>query len=67
MEEDNIMVCWKEIVIFVGAHMIEFAWDISLEKKIQTILEAMEIFGSRMRSQERAIVAMKQGVQLEED
>ena len=50
---------WKEIVVVVGAHMIEFAWDISLERRIQTILEGMEIFGSRMMAKARAIVAMK--------
>ena len=59
MEEDNLMVHWKEIVVVVDAQVVEFAWDISLEKKIQTILEAMEIFGSRMRAKERVTATMK--------
>lgn len=53
------MVYWKEIAIVFGAHMIEFARDMSLEKMIQMILEAMEIFGSRMRAKERAITAIR--------
>ena len=59
MEEDDIMVYWKGIVVFVGAHMIGFAWDISLEIRIQAILEDMEISGSWMRAKERAIASMK--------
>ena len=59
MQEDKLMVNWKEIEVVVGAHMIEFSWDIALEIRIQTILEAMEIYGSRMRAKERATVAMK--------
>ena len=63
MEEDNLMVHWKEFVVVVGAHMIEFAWEIALERRIQTILEAMEISDSRMRAKARAkegsIVDMK--------
>ena len=54
-------------MIVVGAHMIEFAWEISLEKKIQTILEAMEIFGSRMRAKERVIAAIRWGIESKED
>ena len=54
-------------MIFVGAHMIEFAWEISLEKNIQTILEAMEIFGLRMRAKERAIAAIRWGIESKED
>jgi len=61
------MVYWKEIVIVVGAHMIEFSWRISLEKKIQTILEAMERFGSRMRAKERTIVAIRLGIESKEE
>ena len=53
------MVHWKEIVVVFGAHMIEFAWEISLEIRIQTILEAMEISDSRMRAKERAIMTMQ--------
>lgn len=59
MEEDNLMVHWKEIVVVFGAHMIEFAWDISLETRIQMILEAMVISGSRMRAKERTTTIMK--------
>ena len=61
------MVIWKYIVLVVGAHMIEFAWEISLEIRIQTILEAMEISGSRMRAKERGTASMKKYIQLEED
>ena len=67
MEEDNLMVHWKEIVVVFGAHMIEFAWEISLERKIQMILEAMEISGLRITAKERTTAAMKQDIQLEED
>ena len=59
MDNDNLMVYWKEIVVVVGAHMIEFAWDISLERKIQTILEAMGISHSKKWAKERATVSMK--------
>ena len=61
------MVYWKAIVVVVGAHMIEFAWEIALEISIQTILEAMEISGLRMRAKERATATMKQDIRLEED
>ena len=67
MEEDNLMVHWKEIVVVFGDNMIEFAWEISLEIRIQKILEAMEIFGLRMRAKARATASMKQDIQLEED
>jgi len=42
-------------MVVVGAHMIKFSWEIALEIRIQMILEAMEISGSRMR----AIVTMQ--------
>ena len=61
------MVHWKEIVVVFGAHMIEFSWEISLERRIQTILEVMEISGLRMRAKSRGIVAMKLDIPLEED
>ena len=67
MEEDNLMMHWKEIVVVFGAHMIEFSWDIFPERRIQTILEAMEVSGSRMRAKERETAAMKQDIQLDED
>ena len=54
-------------MVVVGAHMIEFAWEIALEIRIQTILEAMDISGSRMRAKERATLSMKLDIQLEED
>ena len=54
-------------MLVIGAHMTEFLWDISLEIRIQTILEAMEIYRSRMRAKERATTAMKLDIQLEED
>ena len=53
------MVNWKEIVAIVGAHMIEFAWEISIEIRIQNILEAMVISGSRIREKETATLTMK--------
>jgi len=59
MGEDNLVVHWKEIVVVFCAHMIEFAWEIVVEIRIQMILEAMVISGSRMRVKERATVAMK--------
>ena len=59
MEEDKLMVHWKEIEFVFCVHMIEFAWYISLERGIQKILEAMEIFGSRMRAKARATASMK--------
>ena len=59
MDEDNLMVHWKEIMVVIGAHMIEFSWEISLEIRIQTILDAMEISSLRMRAKVRATVAMK--------
>jgi len=59
MEEDNLMVHWKEIVVVVGAHMTEFSLEISLEIRTQAILEAMVISGSRMRAKERATTTMK--------
>ena len=63
MEEDNLMVYWKEIVVIVDAHMIEFAWEISLEIRIRIIIEAMEISGLRMKTKEREKVAMKLDIQ----
>ena len=59
MEEDKIRVYWKEIVIVVGSHMIEFAWEISLKIRIQKILEATVISGSGMRAKEKATTTMK--------
>ena len=67
MEEDKLMVHWKEIVVFVSAHMIEFSWDISLEVRIQMILEAMEISSSRRRAKETTTATMMYDIQLEED
>ena len=46
-------------MVVVGAHMIEIAWEISPERRIQMILEAMEISGSRMRAKARATTATK--------
>ena len=49
------MMHWKETMVVVDARVIEFAWDISLERKIQMILEAMDISRSRMRAKERPL------------
>ena len=67
MEGDNLMVHWKEIVAIVGAQVIEFSWEIYLERRIQMILEAKEIFWLRMRAKERATTTMKQDIRLEGD
>ena len=58
MKDENLMAHWMEIVIIV-----DFAWKTSLGKRFQT----MGIYDSKRRAKERAIVAMKLDIQLEED
>ena len=45
------------------AQVMDFAWGISIEKRLQTILEVVGIYGSR----ERINVALRWGIELEED
>ena len=45
------------------AQVTEFAWGISLEKRLQTILDVVVIYGLR----ERYNVAIRWGIELEED
>ena len=49
----------EEIVVVVDAHAIEFGWEATLERGLETILEAMGIFYLKKRDKERVTLAMK--------
>ena len=57
-----MVVHWMGIATIV-AQLMEFAWGISLERRLQTILEAIGIYGSR----ERAIVGIWWAIESKEN
>ena len=57
-----MVVHWMGIATIVG-QVMEFAWGISLERRLQTMLEVVGISGSR----ERAIVGIWWGIESKED